>query len=59
LTNDLENGLKCAAAAIRIKRDVHGKDFADYKKYEDVLRRLCLRRQTAMGTHIRMDVDEY
>jgi hypothetical protein len=58
MTNDLENGLRCAAAAIRIKRDVHGRDFADYKKYEDVLRRLCLKRQDIVGRQSRMDVDE-
>jgi len=43
IAHDWKNGVECAANAVRVKRECHGEDFPDYKKYEDVLRRIYMR----------------
>ena len=47
MAQDWKNGVECAANAVRVKRECHGEDFPDYKKYEDVLRRIYLKSKEA------------
>jgi len=41
---DYKMGTLTAIKAVKVKRDCQGKDFPDYQKFEDVLRRILKKR---------------
>jgi hypothetical protein len=49
IAHDWKNGVECAANAVRVKRECQGEDSPDYKKYEDVLRRIYMKSKTVQS----------